>query len=317
MSGQLRTIKNRIRSVENTKKITHAMEMVAAAKLRRFQDMMVKARPYTQGLEELVARLLQDQLVQLTHQKNKSKEPLTLHPFFEQREEKKIALLLFTSDTGLCGSYNTELIEKAKQFIEEHKTKNPLLIGMGKFGVTALKRFGMPLSSSFQDLRVSRVEEILKGLKSILETIFLDKKVDAVYVLYSHFQTLSVCKATFEKLLPFKPPAEPEKDSPHPSLPPQSGGRIQVGGEDYIYEPNPQLIFEKLIPVFFEAKIRMIFLESFVSEQIARMTAMRQATDNAEEMVESLVLVRNKARQASITKEIIEIISGSRALKIK
>ena len=306
MSGQLRAIKNRIRSVESTEKITHAMEMVAAAKLRRFQDLMTKANPYTQGLEELATRLLEDQLAQLEKQKQnkKSQKSFVLHPFFEQREEKKIALLFFTSDTGLCGSYNTELVEKAKRFLKEHPLKDPLLIGVGKFGINALKLSGLSFFKTFQDLRASRIEEILKELKDVLAGLYLEKKVDAIHVLYSHFLTLSKYQGTFEKVLPLKPPASPEqKGTAQPS--------------DYIYEPSPELIFKKLIPVFFEAKIRMIFLESFVSEQIARMTAMHMATENAEEMIDSLVLVRNKARQASITKEIIEIISGSRALKIK
>ncbi len=304
MSGQLREIKNRIRSVENTKKITRAMEMVAAAKLRRFQDLMAKARPYTQGLEDLATRLLKDQLAQLEKQNKKSQKSFTLHPFFEQREEKKIALVLFTSDTGLCGSYNTELVEKAKRFLREQQSQKPLLIGVGKFGINALKRSGLSFFKTFQDLRASRLEEILKELKDVLARLYLEKEVDAIHVLYSHFLTLSKYQGTFEKILPLKPPTAPEES-----------GNAQTS--DYIYEPAPGLIFEKLIPVFFEAKIRMIFLESFVSEQIARMTAMHMATENAEEMIDSLVLVRNKARQASITKEIIEIISGSRALKIK
>ncbi len=304
MSGQLRAIKNRIRSVESTKKITRAMEMVAAAKLRRFQDLMAKARPYTQGLEELASRLLEDQLAQLAKQNKKSQKSFTLHPFFEQREEKKIALVLFTSDTGLCGSYNTELVEKAKRFLKEHQSQNPILIGVGKFGINALKLSGLSFFKTFQDLRASRIEEILKELKDVLSRLYLEKKVDAIHVLYSHFLTLSKYQGTFEKVLPLKPPAD-------------AGQKGSAQTSDYIYEPDPGLIFEKLIPVFFEAKIRMIFLESFVSEQIARMTAMHMATENAEEMIDSLVLVRNKARQASITKEIIEIISGSRALKIK
>lgn len=155
MSGQLRTLKNRIRSVENTKKITRAMEMVAAAKLRRFQDMMQKARPYTEGLQSLLNRLKGG-----------------VHPFFEQREEKRCALLLMTSDTGLCGSYNTNLISLAAQFFEERKTK-PLLIGIGKFGINAFKRMGVTTHTSITDLRASRVEEVLSELKTLLEKLYL------------------------------------------------------------------------------------------------------------------------------------------------
>ncbi len=283
MSGQLRALKNRIKSVENTKKITRAMEMVAASKLRRFQDMMVKARPFTERLENLVKRVGTSSV---------------RHPFFENREEKRAALVLFTSDTGLCGSYNNDLVEIARRFLAEKE--KPFLIGVGKSGITALKRRGYACDATFTDTRASRVEEILKDLKLLLEKIYLEKKVDAIYVTYSHFVSVTTYQGVTQKLLPLETAKEAVKDT-----------------TDYIFEPSPEVIFQKLIPMFFEARTRTIFLESFVSEQIARMRAMHQATENAKEMIDSLVLERNKARQASITKELIEIVSGSRALKIK
>ena len=287
MSGQLRTLKNRIRSVGNTKKITHAMEMVAAAKLRRFQDTMVRARPFTRGLENLLNRLNSAQLAKT-------------HPFFEAREEKQVALVLITSDTGLCGSYNNELIHAALRFLHEHHEKNPRLIGVGKMGINHLKRLGYKPHTTFVDTRASRIDEILTGLRTTIEALFLEKRADAIYVIYSRFLTVSKYEKTLEKLLPL---GKTQKES--------------FEETEYIFEPSEETIFKKLIPLYFEARVRMIFLESFVSEQIARMTAMHQATDNAEEMIDSLVLQRNKARQAAITKELIEIISGSRALKIK
>lgn len=289
MSGKLRELKNRIRSVENTKKITRAMEMVAAAKLRRFQDLMVKTRPYTDGLENLLKRLHQDL-------------PEKSHPFFEEREEKRRAYVVFTSDTGLCGSYNNDLVSMAHRQIRENNDSN-ILIGVGKSGITALKRTGRKFEAEFTDLRISRVEEVLAELKHKIETLFMSGEADAIYCVYSHFLTVTSYKPITEKLLPLQKPEKHADDRQNPV--------------EYIFEPNPGVIFEKLIPVYFEAKTRLIFLESFVSEQIARMTAMHQATDNAREMIDSLVLERNKARQASITKEIIEIVSGSQALKIK
>ena len=289
MSGRLREIKNRIRSVENTKKITRAMEMVAASKLRRFQDLMVRTRPYTDGLENLLKRLHQDL-------------PEGSHPFFEEREEKKRAVVVFTSDTGLCGSYNNDLVNLTQKNLSLKGAQN-ILIGVGKSGITTLKRSGQKFTAEFTDLRLSRVEEVLVELKTKIENIFLQKEVDSVYCIYSHFLTVTSYKPTIEKLLPLQ---KPEKAADDKSTP-----------VEYIFEPSPAAIFEKLIPLYFEAKTRLIFLESFVSEQIARMTAMHQATDNAKEMIDSLVLERNKARQASITKEIIEIVSGSQALKIK
>lgn len=306
MSGQLRALRNRIRSVENTKKITRAMEMVAAAKLRRFQDMMSRSRPFTDGLEKLLRRLSRPEFA-------------GLHPFIEKREEKKTALVVITSDTGLCGSYNNDLINMALQFIREREGRGaihgalgrdksrPYFIGVGKSGITAFKNAGFPCHADFTDLRASRVEEILVELRQALEKIYISGEVDAVYVVYSHFKTLTTYKAVTEKLLPLglgESLAVNSEDKPEKT-------------EKYIFEPSAEAIFKKLIPFFFESKIRTVFLEAIVSEQIARMTAMSQATKNAREMIDSLVLKRNKARQAAITKEIIEIVSGSQALKLK
>ncbi len=289
MSGQLRTLRNRIRSVENTKKITRAMEMVAAAKLRRFQDMMNKSRAFTQGLETLLKRV-------------SGSETENPHPFIMPREEKKIALVLMASDTGLCGSYNNDLAHMAQRFIRASKVK-PVLIGVGKSGITALKNSGLTCRNTFTDIRASRVEEILAELRKTLEDLYLSEEIDSVYVIYSHFKTLTTFKAITEKILPLEKPKADENSS--------------RDAEEYIFEPSPAAIFQKLTPLFFEAKMRLIFLEAIVSEQIARMTAMNQATKNAKEMIDSLVLQRNKARQASITKELIEIVSGSQALKLK
>lgn len=302
MSGQLRELKNRIRSVENTKKITRAMEMVAAAKLRRFQTLMVNARPYTEGLENQVRRLFEAQRAEM--ERSGRREGSFDHPFFEKREEKRIALVLMTSDTGLCGSYNSDLATTARQFLAGRKDAQPaILVGIGKSGITALQRAGQTFTETYTDLRASRIEEILASFKGLLEKLYSDKTVDAIYVVYSHFLTLSSFQSTVEKLLPLE-------------APPQEEG-ARAADTDYIFEPSREVIFSRLIPAYFEAKTRMLFLEALVSEQIARMNAMHQATDNAKEMIESLVLLRNKARQASITKEIIEIVSGSRALKTK
>ena len=312
MSGQLRTLRNRIRSVENTKKITRAMEMVAAAKLRRFQDMMQKSRAYTEGLGTLLKRL-------------SGVPSASEHLFIRPREEKKIALVLMSSDTGLCGSYNNDLANMAQRFIREREQSakeggsppqerrirpladasggKPAVIAVGKSGGTALKNMGCPPQYSYTDIRASRVEEILAELRRDLEKLYVSGEVDAIYVIYSHFKTLTTFKAITEKLLPLERPVENEP----------SKGKT----ENYIFEPSPEFVFQKLVPQFFDAKLRMIFLEAIVSEQIARMTAMHQATKNAKEMIDGLVLKRNKARQASITKELIEIVSGSQALKIK
>ncbi|MDP3919289.1 MAG: ATP synthase F1 subunit gamma [Candidatus Omnitrophota bacterium] len=293
MSGQLRVLKNRIRSVENTKKITRAMEMVAAAKLRRFQTMMQDAKPFTEGIETLLKRLNGAQ----------GDAERKLHPFFEKKTENRIALVLITSDAGLCGTYNTELINMANAFLAGKKERC-LLVGVGKSGISALERKGHRFHRGFTDTRASQVEPVLREFQATLEKLYLDREVDAVYVVYCHFLTRTAYKAVLEKVLPLEEPEAAQEDAPG-------------AGTDYIFEPSTDEIFDRLIPLFFEAKTRMIFLEAFVSEQIARMNAMHQATKNAKEMIESLVLLRNKARQASITKELIEVVSGSQALKLR
>ncbi len=326
------------------------MEMVAAAKLRRFQDWMVRARPYTEGLEKLLRRLL-------TFRQGTLTPPLQeTHPFFQAREEKKFGLLLITSDTGLCGSYNQGLVETAKDFLERRagaglphpalgavtlpalprrqaggQAGAPLhLIAVGKWGINAMKRLGFSSQTSFTDLRASRLEEVMNEVRLALEKFYLNREINSLYVVHSHFLTVTSYRPVAQKLLPLEsapltPPLSPQGRG-LPALPRRQAGGQAGKGEgqeaveealDYIMEPSPEIIFKKLVPLYFEAKLRLIFLESFVSEQIARMQAMHQATENAKEMIDSLVLARNKARQAAITKEIIEIVSGSRALKIK
>lgn len=302
-AGKLRELKNRIRSVENTKKITRAMEMVSAAKLRRFQNLMANAKPYTEGLENMLGRLHQ---AQKEREKNESsKKTGSMHPFFEQRPEARVAVVLITSDTGLCGPYNMDLIQKARNFFKEHEFEKYHLVGIGKVGISTLENEGRSFDKTYSDMRASRVEKILGDFKTYLEDIYIKKEVDSVYVVYSHFKSVTSYFPKVEKLLPFEEPGREEEE------------RKQQTAVPYIFEPDPKTIFDRLVPVYFEAKTRMLFLEALVSEQIARMNAMHQATQNAKEMIDSLILQRNKARQALITKEIIEIVSGAEALRSK
>jgi len=288
MSGQLRALKNRIRGVENTQKITKAMEMVAAAKLKRFQRMREQTTPYVQALEGVLNRLLATDM------------PLA-HPLLETREEKETALLVITSDTGLCGSYNHGLIEEAKKFLKS-RSKAPLLIGVGKNGVNALARAGSMWHQTFKDIKSSQLESMMTEVSSLIEMLFIEKKVDAIYVVRSSFTGRSVFRPATEKLLPFQLEAAP------------GGGPLEASAS-YIMEPSREALFERLVPLVFAAKVRMLFMESMIAEHTARMTAMSQATENAKELIETLVLLRNKIRQAAITKELIEIVSGSKALK--
>jgi F-type H+-transporting ATPase subunit gamma len=287
MSGQLRALKNRIRGVESTQKITKAMEMVAAAKLKRFQKLREQTTPYIQGLEGVLNRLLGAGI------------PFQ-HPLLETREEKKTALLVITSDTGLCGSYNQALVEEARKFLRD-RSQAPLLIGVGKNGVNALSRAGHTWHQTFVDTKTSQLESVITETSSLIETLFTEKRVDAVYVVYSHFTGKSVFRATTEKILPFH-------------LETAGNGSVEAASS-YIMEPSREALFTRLVPLVFAAKIRMIFMESLIAEHTARMNAMYQATENAKELIDVLVLLRNKIRQAAITKELIEIVSGSKALK--
>jgi len=290
MSGQLRALKNRIRGVENTKKITKAMEMVAAAKLKRFQKLREQTTPYVEALEGVLDRLLGTGI------------PLE-HPLLETREEKEVALLVITSDTGLCGSYNQSITEEAKKFLSS-RPKKPLLIGVGKNGVNALSRAGHTWHQAFTDTKTSELESVITQTSSLIEMLFTERKVDAVYAIYAHFTGKSVYRATTEKILPFTLASSSllQEDS-------------TSEGVQYIMEPSREALFTRLVPLVFAAKTRMLFMEALISEQMARMNAMYQATENATELIDTLVLLRNKVRQAAITNELIEIVSGSKALK--
>jgi F-type H+-transporting ATPase subunit gamma len=287
MSGQLRALKNRIRGVESTQKITKAMEMVAAAKLKRFQRMREQTTPYVQALEGVLNRLLATDI------------PLQ-HPLLETRAEKETALLVVTSDTGLCGSFNHGLVEEAKKFLKA-RSKVPRLIGIGKNGINALSRAGYTWDQTFKDIKTSQIEPMITEISALIGTLFTEKKVDAIYVVRPSFTGRSAYRPATEKLLPFQLEA--------------AAGRPLETSFAYIMEPSREALFARLVPLVFAVKMRMLFMESMIAEHTARMTAMSQATENAKELIETLVLLRNKIRQAAITKELIEIVSGSKALK--
>lgn len=292
MSGQLRTLKNRIRSISNTKKITRAMEMVSAAKLKRYQKMVLEGAPYAEGLLQLLKRVSASG-VSATH-------PL-LGESAAKNTNKPKALFVFTSDTGLCGSYNLDLIASSQRFMKAEKQPSTL-VGIGKMGVVALKRSGYGFEKTFIETKASEIEPTIQKIKDLAAELYLSGRVESVYVTYSRFISATRFESVTEKLLPF-------------SLDVSSDSAETQSDEDYLMEPTPEKLFERLVPAVFSVRIRQIFIESFVSEQMARMNAMHQATENASELIDELVLARNKARQAAITKELIEIISGSQALK--
>lgn len=294
------------------------MEMVAASKLRRFQDFLESARPYTERMGGLVERLLGELPQGFDHPFLEPAEPAGVLPkgtlcqqgVREQDAYKRTVLVLFTSDTGLCGTYNGDLEEKAREWLHQNREKRTHFVFVGKHGASLFHRKEAEVLGTFFDLRVSRIDEILEGLRKTLETAFLNSQVSEVHLVYTHMESLARYHPRIERILPI---------SPSPSPLPLKGERVRGEGAEisFLIEPDAKTVLDKLIPTFFETRLRFIFYHALLTEQIARMTAMRQATQNAEEMIDELTLLRNKARQAAITKEIIEVVSGSRALKLK
>ncbi len=289
MAESLRQIKQRIRSVNNTKKLTKAMEMVAASKLKKYQDLLGQTRLYAGELRRILGKVS-------TQVKSFN------HPLFDVREPENILVFLLTSDSGLCGSYNFNLLQTTEAFLGSRK-ENVSCFSIGRQGLGYFKRKNRNVVG---EIGIPRPTEIKKAAAAILDAAkneFLNKKVDQVYLIYTEFISMSSYKPKVEQLLPLQeiPSEKSEKNS----------------DKDYILEPAAERILEVMIPHFLELKVEQSLKEALVSEQLSRMMAMRQATDNAKEMIDSLTLQRNKARQASITKELIEIVSGSKAQQAK
>jgi len=282
----LREIRRRIRSVENTKQITKAMGMVAAARLKKAQAKAESSRPYAKKLGHLMENL-------------SLASGVISHPLFEKREEvKKIALVIITSDRGLCGSYNSNIFKAADNFLRRYDHNKVILAIAGRKGFNHYKKKDWEIRYKYSGLETKMSFSELKSLTNQITGLFLSREVDEVFLLYTKFINSLVQKVTLEKFLNIQPEEIKEKEE-----------------IDYIFEPDAEKIFEVLLPRYCLNKIQTALLESQASEYGARMTAMSAATRNAEEMIEHLTLIRNKLRQASITKEMLEIASGAEALK--
>jgi F-type H+-transporting ATPase subunit gamma len=282
----LREIRRRIRSVENTEQITKAMEMVAAVRLKKAQAKAESSRPYAVKLGHLMENL-------------SLASGVISHPLFEKREEvKKIALVIITSDRGLCGSYNFNSFKAADNFLKRYDHNKVILVIAGRKGFNYYKKKDWEIRYKYSGLETKMSFSELKSLTNQITDLFLSREVDEVFLLYTKFVNSLVQKVTLEKFLNIEPEEIKEKKE-----------------IDYIFEPDAGKIFEVLLPRYCLNRIQTALLESQASEYGARMTAMSAATRNAEEMIEHLTLVRNKLRQASITKEMLEIASGAEALK--
>jgi|SRR5690554_4653765 len=283
----LRDIKLRIKGVKNTQQITKAMKMVAAAKLRRAQDGVLNARPYAKKISEMLSHLV-------------TEEYRSENPFMALRENKNTAVVVVTADRGLCGAFNTNLIKESVKYIERLKSEsvNPFVFCVGKKGYDFFSKRDYNLigqaTGFFNFLKYTDALSVAQQLISL----FLDGKVDRVIIIYNEFKSVIQQKIVTEQFLPV--PVEKEEKQVEPN---------------YIYEPDQKSIFNYLLPKHLKAQMWRIFLESLAAELGARMTAMDNATTNAKELIRTLNLTYNKERQAAITKEILEIVSGANALK--
>ncbi|NJK86842.1 MAG: ATP synthase F1 subunit gamma [Bacteroidales bacterium] len=291
----LKEIRIRLQSVKSTRQITSAMKMVSAAKLRKAQDAIIQMRPYAGKLQEILGNL------------SGSLSDSEISPFTQVREVKKVLLVVITSNRGLCGAFNSNVVKKCLQVIDEkyltlYKNGNLDVIAIGKKGADLLKSRKFPAKESYNDIYEKLTfDEVIPIAQSIMNE-FASGKYDEVFLIYNQFRNAATQILTNERFLPVKPVDD--------------GDTLQNGVQtDYILEPSKEEIVRELIPKSLKIQFFKALLDSFASEHGARMTAMHKATDNATELIRELQLTYNKARQTTITKEILEIVSGAEALK--
>ncbi len=287
-------IRRRIKSVKNTQQITKAMKMVSAARLKRAQDRVVMARPFANKMAEVLGELAQ-RTDQDFH-----------HPLLDLRGDQRYLLVLITSDKGLCGAFNTNLTKAAQAFIRENSDKNIEFMAVGRKGRDFFRNRHATITSEFIGLAGrDRIEysEALEVAQSIIKQYTEDKDIDKVFLIYNEFKSVLSQRVVLEQLLPVSRVKVEEPEAK------QAANLV-----DYVYEQPPEQMFSTLLPRLIETQIFRALLESVASEHGARMTAMDSASKNASELIESLTLNMNRIRQAAITNEIIEVVSGAAAL---
>jgi len=280
--------RRRIRSVKNSQQITRAMKFVAAARLRRAQEAALAARPYAREL----ARLLRSIMARID-------EPQ--HPLLARRTEQNVLVLVLSGERGLAGAFNTNILKKAHEFFRSNKDKKIVTIPVGKKGRDALKKAGFTFAGEYINV-LTRVQfATAREIANLVTSLYAQVMVDAVYIVFSEFKTVMTANLVADKLLPVESIQETEEGT-------AAKGETQV---DYLYEQPKEQLLDKLLPRYIETQVLRAMLESSAAEYAARMTAMESATKNAGDVIEALTLHMNKVRQAAITKEIIEIVSGA------
>ncbi|MDZ7361250.1 MAG: ATP synthase F1 subunit gamma [candidate division KSB1 bacterium] len=284
----LRTIRRRIASVKSTQQITKAMKMVAAARLRKAQERMMRARPYSKSLDEVLGHVA-------------AKVEHALHPLLHAREPKRVAFVVITGDRGLCGSFNANIIRRATNEINAARQDGRAveLITVGKKAFEHFNRRRYPILEKyvnfFDKLDFSHAQDIA----ALIQDRYVNGKLDRIYLVFNEFKSAIQQNIVVQQLLPIVP--RPPKDEKYAT--------------DFIFEPSTVKILDNLCPRYLNVEIWHALLESFAAEMGARMAAMSTASDNAKELIVQLTLYYNKVRQASITRELMDIVGGAEALK--
>ncbi len=292
MSGALKEVRNRIKSVQSTQQITKAMKMVSAAKLRRAQDAITQMRPYAQKLQEMLSNIV-------SNTEGAAGGSLTI-----DRPIEKVLIILVTSDRGLCGGYNANLIKLAKLTIVENyatqQAKGDVTIwGIGKKGYESMAKQGFKADATFKDTFLNlSFENVQKAAQAAIAG-FLNKDFDVVELIYSEFKNAATQRFALERMLPI----------------PKIVAKEGAAKADFIFEPNQEQLIAELMPKILNTQLYKAVLDANASEHGARMTAMDKASENANELLKNLKISYNRARQAAITTELTEIVSGAAALQ--
>ncbi|HPF36617.1 MAG TPA: ATP synthase F1 subunit gamma [Candidatus Krumholzibacteria bacterium] len=285
----IKVINKRIKSVKSTQQITKAMKMVSAAKLRRSQDRLLAARPYATKLQHLLQRLAGTGAAD--------------HPLFEVRDVKRRLYVVVTSDKGLCGAYNMNVMRAAQKDMDASRDEGVAVevLAVGRKGRDFFRKRGYEITASFDDFGGQASDEKARQVNDIVAHRFLTGEVDEVRLCYAEFVSTMTQRPNVSTALPITPPQAEEEQQDGPAL-------------DYIWEPSKEAIYAALLPQYLRNRLYLALSEAYASEHGARMTSMSAATTNAGEMIESLTLQRNRERQAAITQEISEIVGGAAAL---
>ncbi len=291
MSGALKEVRNRIKSVQSTQQITKAMKMVSAAKLRRAQDAITQMRPYAQKLQEMLSNII-------SNTDGDVKVALAA-----ERNTEKIIIIVVTSDRGLCGGYNSNLIKLAKQVIQtkyatQHAKGNVKILPVGKKGYEHFNKNGFKVIDAYWDIFTGLSFDKVQTAAKYAMDAFANKEADAVELIFSEFKNAATQQFIAEQFLPVKKVAKLEGQK----------------NADFIFEPNKDVLIAELMPKILNTQLYKAVLDANASEHGARMTAMDKASDNANELLKSLKISYNRARQAAITTELTEIVSGAAAL---